>query len=184
MSDKFEELEWMQIFDPTHIPKYLIDQIKEKDFTAERFYEYQKMVCVEKVEEKFVINPFNLLFAITNQRRSVVGFLWCVIDVLNGYLIINNFSIDRRYWNKGKAVEFLRRKVEDLLNKSKLKKVFWCTTHTKYMEKYGFKKSKSILMEFEVGEKYGSNSDGNSGSASGSSGVDDSGAKELPESDS
>jgi len=183
MTDIFEGLEWIRIFDPTHIPRYLVDQIKEKEFDTARFYQYQQLVCTEKSGDSLLINPCNLLYVIVDEKRSVVGFLWCVVDVLTGILCINNFSMDRRYWKKGKAVDFLKSHVLNILKESKLKKIYWCTKHTKYCEKYGFKQSKNILMEFEE-NKHGCELNGNPNEADGASGTNDPRTEELPLSDS
>ncbi len=148
MHEKFSTLEWIRIFDPTHIPRQLVEQIKERDFSVDRFYEYQKSVCVDTSSAEVVINPFNFLYLVTDENRSPVGFLWAVADILNGYLIINNYSMDRKYWCKGQAIEFVSKHIQNILDQSKLKKVFWCTKHTKDMETHGFKKSKSQLMEY------------------------------------
>ena len=74
MIDKFAELEWIRIFDPTHIPKHLIEQIKEKDFTPDRFYEYQKSICTDQNGDQLVINPYNLLYLIVDEKRQAIGF--------------------------------------------------------------------------------------------------------------
>jgi hypothetical protein len=59
--------------------------------------------------------------------------------------------MDPEYWHKGKAIEHLKDFVVKILKKAKLKQILWHTNYPKHFEKYGFKRSKSILMEYHDG---------------------------------
>ena len=84
MSDKnlktdIQELEWVRIFDPYHIPTYLVEQIKERNFPVERFYEHQKLVCIQDDHGKLVLNPLNLLYVLANKKKEVKGFYMGIV---------------------------------------------------------------------------------------------------------
>lgn len=141
-------LKFIRIFDPIHIPEYLIDQIKDKDFTTEAFYKYQSSICTQEDNGQLVINPYNLLFVLADEEKKVQGFVWAVVDILNACLCINNYSIDRKYWGKGRAIDLLKEWATEIQEGAKLKKIYWITKATKYCEKYGFSKSKNVLYEY------------------------------------
>lgn len=154
-----DDLKWVRIFEPNHIPRYLVDQIKNKDFTTDDFYRYQKEVNLVKNNELVTFNPLNHLYILIDNENKVKGFVWLWIDELSKDLFLNTYSIDKEYWFNGKAVKKVANFIKDLKNKADLNKVFWITNYPKHSERYGFKRSKNILMEYS-GEENGKNING------------------------
>lgn len=146
--DGFNHLKFIRIFDPIHIPKYLVEQIKDRDYEVDRFYEYQKKYCLVHGEDGSRLNPCNLLYLIVDDRNIGVGFLWCVVNSLANDLVIQTFSMDKKYWCQGKAVKLVETKCREIKKSCQLNKVFWVTRYPKHSEKYGFKRSKGVLMEY------------------------------------
>jgi len=150
------ELKWMRVFSPVHIPRYLVEQVKQREFTVDDFYKYQELHCLIQGKDGPTLNPLNHLYVLSDEENIVKGFLWFVINPLTNDMIINTFSIDDDYWWKGKAVKMLSEFVKKLMKKLKLKKVYWITNYPKHSERHGFKRSKSVLMEYmeeEDGER-------------------------------
>ena len=154
-----DDLKWVRVFSPIHIPKYLVEQIKHKEFEVEEFYKFQEINCLIQDEDKVKLNPFNHLYVLADDQNFVKGFVWLVIDSLTKDIILNTFSIDKKYWGSGKAVQKASQLVKDLLKKFKLNKVYWVTNYPKHSERYGFRRARGILMEY-TGEKNGKNIDG------------------------
>lgn len=161
MSKKHEidELRWVRLFSPIHIPLYLVDQVRDRDYTVEDFMRYQEINCLVQKKEGPTLNPFNHLYALVDPENAVKGFLWFVIDSLSKDVVINTFSMDKAYWGKGAAVKRLSDHVKEIMKKLKLKKVYWLTNYPKHSERHGFKRSRSVLMEFTEG-KNGKDSNG------------------------
>src|SRR5271156_719619 len=44
-SANLEDLSFVRLIDPIHIPSYLVEQIKNRLFPLDKFYEYLKIVC-------------------------------------------------------------------------------------------------------------------------------------------
>jgi len=143
-----ENLKWVRIFDPVHIPKEYIDQIKHKEFTSEKFYEFISSISLISNENGLVLNPLNLLFVLVDDNNRTKGVLWMVIDSLANALVINTFSIDKDYWGNGAAVNLLKEKAIETKEKENLSKIYWITRSPKHSEKFGFKRSKQTLMEY------------------------------------
>jgi hypothetical protein len=119
-----ENLRFIRIIDPVHIPRHLVEQVRDRDFTVDSFYDYQRNICVEKKNGIFSANPFNLLFVIVDDDNKVQGFLWAVIDTLCSYLCINTFSMEPAYWGEGKACALLEKKAREIFEGAKLSKVY------------------------------------------------------------
>lgn len=147
-----EDLKWVRIFDPIHIPKEYIDQIKHKEFTTEKFYKFISSICLVSKENGVVLNPLNLLFVLVDDNNRTKGVLWMVIDDLANALVINTFSVDKEYWGNGAAVNFLKEKAIEIKEKENLDKIYWITRSPKHSEKFGFKRSKQTLMEYSDGK--------------------------------
>lgn len=151
-----ESLKWVRIFTPAHIPKYLVEQVRDRDFSVEDFYKYQETASIIKNKEGFSLNPLNHLYVLVNDENIVKGFLWFTINPLSKDIHLNTFSIDKEYWYKGKAVEKVADFIKDIKNKANLNKIFWITNYEKHSRRHGFKRSRSILMEYngeDDGEK-------------------------------
>lgn len=146
--DDFEKFEFVRVFTPQHIPTYLVEQVKDRDYSVEQFYSYQEINCVRSTENGPVLNPLNLLYVIVNKKKVTKGYCWMVIDPLTKDLIINTYSISPEYWNKGKAVKLLQDKVKEIIKDCSLNKVYWITKCPKHSERYGFKQSRHVLMEY------------------------------------
>ncbi len=144
----FEKLKFIRIFDPVHIPKFLIEQIKDRDYEVEQFYEFQSRVCLLHSDGSSRLNPYNLLYLIITDDNDSVGMLWCVVAPLSEDLVIQTFSMHKDYWCQGKAVKLLEEKVREIKDGCKLNKVFWITRYPRHSEKYGWKRSKGVLMEY------------------------------------
>jgi hypothetical protein len=144
----FNNLKFMRVFTPDHIPRDLVTQIKDKHFDVDEFYAYLKAACVTQGQEGPTLNPFCHLYVIADKNNRVVGFVWFEYNILERSLNLQTFSMDPNYWNKGKAVGMLTDFLKKELKKSKMKCVYWHTKYPKHSEKNGFKRSKNILMEY------------------------------------
>jgi len=149
MNKTMDELRWIRVFTPDHIPHYLIEQIKDRDYSIEDFFKYQKINCLSAKEGSFSLNPFNHLYVLANDKNEVKGVLWFTVDPLAKDILIQIYSIDRMYWNSGQAVKKLFSHIKDILKKANLNKVFWANAHPKHAKRYGFKESRMILMEYD-----------------------------------
>jgi len=150
MSKKHEldELRWVRLFSPIHIPRYLVEQVRDRDYEVEEFFKYQEINCLVNGKEGPTLNPFNHLYGLVDPDNIVKGFLWFVIDSLSKEMIINTFSMDKDYWGKGEAVKRLSDHVKEIMKKLKVKKTYWLTNYPKHSERHGFKRSRSVLMEY------------------------------------
>jgi len=155
MSDKekkIEELKWVRLLSPVHIPRYLIDQVRDKNYDTDDFIKYQELNCLVADNQGFKVNPFNHLYALVDNGNLVKGFLWFVIEPLTKDLLVNTFSMDKEYWFGGYAMKKASDHIKDLMKKMKIKKCFWSTNYPKHSERQGFKRSRSVLMEYALDE--------------------------------
>lgn len=155
----FEELRFIRVFTPSHIPKELIEQVKNRTYDVDEWYKYQEVVCLRQTDSGPQLNPLSMLYAIADNGNRVVGVLWCEVVPLENSLVIQTFSMDKKYWVRGKAVSLLADKAKEIVRECKLKTIYWFTNYPKHSEKYGFKRSKSVLMEF-MGERDGKGTNG------------------------
>ncbi len=144
------ELVFVRLIDPIHIPSYLVEQIKDRIYSVDKFYSYQKIACIYHTPEGPHLNPTNLLYAIVNEKlRQVKGFLWMVLDLLTNSLVIQNFSMDKEYWNKGESTYLLESKAKSVMKDLEVSRIVWICKNPKFCENRGFKKTKDIVMIYE-----------------------------------
>ncbi len=160
MSDKLskevdhDKLRFIRIFTPMHIPKELIEQIRDRKYEVDDWYKYQEVICLRQTDTGPQLNPLSLLYVIADEENRVVGMLWCDIDTLSKTLVVQTFSMDRAYWGGGKAVKLLSDKGKEILKECHLKRCIWHTNYPKHSLRYGFKQTKGAIMEWcaEEGE--------------------------------
>ena len=107
--NKIDDLRWVRLFTPIHIPKYLVEQIRDKDYSVEDFYKLQENSCIIMKDDGPSLNPLNHLYVLVDKENIVKGFLWFTIDVLSKSICIHVCSIDKDYWVKGKAVQLFHK---------------------------------------------------------------------------
>lgn len=149
----------MRAFSGDVIPRYLVEQIKDREFAVDDFYSFQRLNCVIEDSDGHRLNPFNHLYALADEQNKVKGFLWGVIDPLGKDFVVNTFSVDPIYWQEGGAMKKATEYIKQLLKKLQLKKVFWITKYPRHSERHGFKKSRHVLMEYQE-EESGKDTDG------------------------
>lgn len=139
--DVMPNLDFVRLKIPTLIPKDLIENVKGRTFTPEQFYNYQ---------EAQVDNPYNYLYALIDEDKKIQGYLWAEVNILDGSLFVNTFSVTKDYWGKGQAVPMVINFLKELQKKIKAPRCFWITTNEKFFAKHGFKRSKNVLMEYNL----------------------------------
>ncbi len=151
----FESLRFVRVFTPVHVPKELIEQVVDREYEVEDWYKYHEIICLRQTEAGPQLNPLSMLYVIANERNKVVGMLWCEVDTLSKTLVLQTFSMDRKYWCRGKAVNLAAKKTKEIAKECKLKKIVWATNYPRHSERYGFKKSKCTVMEYIEEEESG-----------------------------
>ena len=147
--NKIDDLKWIRIFTPSHIPKYLIEQVRDRDFSVEDFYKYHEINCtIPSNDGNVKLNPFSHLYVLANEENEVKGMLWFCVDPLTKDLVIQTFSMDKEYWMNGTAVKKLSKHIKNIRKKGNLNKIYWVTNYPKHSERNGFKRAKSVLMEY------------------------------------
>jgi len=159
MSDKkskevdFDSLKFVRVFTPMHIPKHLIEQVRDRDYEVDDWYSYQESICVNQTPVGPQLNPLSMLYVVADEGNQVVGMLWCEVEALGKSLVIQTFSMDKKYWVRGKAVQLLSAKAKEIAESCKLKKIFWITSYPKHSMRHGFKRSRHTLMEWSETEE-------------------------------
>ncbi len=140
------------------IPKYLIEQDKNKDFTTERFF---------KIAPYLIADPQNIMGVLVDDNNHVKGFLWIIINLLTEQMCLGVVSVDQEYQNcKGDIGKYilgiLRAIPEEYTIKKwivamniKLKDTILTSTNCKRAMKrlHGWREAKQTLMEIFIKEK-------------------------------
>jgi len=159
---KIEDLRWIRLFVADHVPHYLIEQVRDRDYSVEEFFKYQQINCMMQGDKGVVLNPFNHLYVLADKENQVKGVLWFTVDALSKDILIQVFSMDKEYWGRGQAVRKLADHIKQIRVKANLNKIYWITNYPRHSERYGFVRSKSILMEYDPNKenKDGKDTDG------------------------
>jgi len=75
----YSNLRFVRIFDPSHVPKKLIEQIKHPWFELDDWYKYQEIICLRHTDQGPQLNPLSMLYVIADEENKVVGMLWCEV---------------------------------------------------------------------------------------------------------
>lgn len=145
--NKIEDLKLIRILDGNLVPRELIEQIKNRQHTVKEFYDFQKDNIFLLTSEGPTINHLNHLYVLVDEHNKIKGVLWFTLD--GQQCTIELFSIDRDYWNKGKALNFIYDKIFEIVKPLGIKRATIFTTNPGAYEKIGFTRSKHIMMEIE-----------------------------------
>lgn len=131
-------LKCVPINDINLIPRYLVEQIKDREFTVDRFYEFAPF---------FAKNQYAIIWAFSDKENMVKGFLLGQVNPLDEWIHVSIITADKEYFSKGivkEATNLLKKKIQEPYS---LKGIKFKTTRPAAFEKAGFKKSKHINME-------------------------------------
>lgn len=152
ISDKMTKLQILKVMTANHIPPYLIEHIKHRDFDPSQFL--SNLDSLMRIDE-ITLNPHVHVFVVADEKFHVVGFFWFTIDPFTWNAILENFVMDPEYWGQGKSIQLLIDYLKPLQKKLNIKKFYFNTRYPQVFEKYGFKRSKDILMEYKDGQSNG-----------------------------
>lgn len=128
--------------DPRIIPRELLLQNKERDYTEDFFY------------QNAMINRDNPLFVLQVLKKvddpvgRVYGYIWMDFDPSCNALFVHSFSVKKDLWGKGKTLKVLQKHLQSCKEKIGCK-VRWLSSRPRLFEKMGFKKTKTVMFEVE-----------------------------------
>ena len=127
--------------DPRLVPRYLLEQVKDRNWSVEQWYENQiSLIGVDS----------NILLVIIDKQHFIKGFVSLTLDNFDGCLFINTFSVDAEFQRKSKLIKFIKRYITDLAKGLGLERILWSARRHKALEKYGFQESEYKLMEYRL----------------------------------
>lgn len=150
--NKIDDLRWIRVVVPDLIPRYLVEQIKKRDYSVDDFYKHQNGLCLRMTQDGPVPNALSHLWVLSNTENLIKGFLWFTIDPLSKALVIQTYTVDKEYWTGGGSVKKLADHIKEIRKKGKLNKIYWITDYPKHSQRHGFRMSKSVLMEYSEEE--------------------------------
>lgn len=95
------------------------------------------------------LNADQVLYGLIDKESVIHGVLWLSYNILNDRIWINLFGVDKEYQDKNNIGTALKIFKENHL-KEGVTKFSMSTTRDKAFEKYGFTKSETIHMEYEL----------------------------------
>jgi len=134
------ELTIIPLPDARLVPRYLLEQVKDRDWDVDEWYAYQA---------KLQGHVENLVLGLVDKDHQIKGMVWITVDGFSKWLFINTFTVDKKYQRMSKLIKFVKRYIKDLSIKLGIKRALWAARRTKALERYGFKCSEYQLMEHQ-----------------------------------
>ena len=127
--------------DPRLIPKYLVEQVKERDWQIDQFYTYQLKAQSDKA---------NILLTIVDERHFIVGFVWLTLDGFSQVCFVNTVSIDKKHQGQRSLLKKIEKYIKELTKKLGFSKIIIVTKRTKVLQRYGFAESRNKILEMKA----------------------------------
>jgi len=141
-SERVKKLRFIRIYDGDLIPRYLVENNKERTFDVNHFYNVLKLAANSLT---------TFLYVLVDEENIIVGYLWIELDLLGKKFIVNTLSIDKSYWGEH-VFDIVDDFVKELMHKNNIKRVWWITSRPAYYCKKGYFESKDTIMEYKVTE--------------------------------
>ncbi len=136
-----KQLNIIPVPDSRLIPRYLLEQVKDRRWAVDEWYELQKqLIGVES----------NIVLSLIDKEHQIVGFIWLTVEAFDKYIHINTISVDPKYQRKSKLINFVSKYIREIARALNIDTVIWTARRTKALEKYGFQESEYKLMEGKV----------------------------------
>ena len=137
---KVRSLKWLMVADFNIIPRYLVEQITDRQYTIEDFYSIGNVLQADPLQQVYVL---------LNDDRLVKGFLWFHVIPFTRSIFVNAFSVDPEYRDgEGGPLRYAVELLKSIYDRLKLTgSIRFTTTFPEYYEKHGMRKSKFVSME-------------------------------------
>ncbi len=135
-----DNLKFIRCLNPKIIPRHLIDQIKEKDYTTDWFYKFS----YEEINNPKVF--IHILVDKNELNKKIYGFLWAEFECMTNSIFIHSFSVEKELWHIGKTLNVLSNHLRSIKEKLNCK-VRWLSNRPKLFERMGFHKTKTVMFE-------------------------------------
>ncbi|MDD4998640.1 MAG: GNAT family N-acetyltransferase [Syntrophales bacterium] len=137
---KVRSLKWIMVADFNIIPRYLVEQITDRQYTIEDFYSIGNVLQADPLQQVYVL---------LNDDRLVKGFLWFHVIPFTRSIFVNAFSVDPEYRDgEGGPLRYAVELLKSIYDRLKLTgSIRFTTTFPEYYEKHGMRKSKFVSME-------------------------------------
>lgn len=126
----------VQIRDILLVPKYLLEQVKDVNWTPEEIY---------GMWPSLVDDPTNLLFVVVDGEHQIKGVIWANVSLIGRFLFVNVVSLDRSLQGKGIFKNLIMPYLRELRDKLKLNQLLGISSRPKALEKCGCKVVKQVL---------------------------------------
>jgi len=133
---KIRELKWHLISDFKLVPRYLVEQIKDRPYSVEMFYSR---------EEK---DPTQQIWVLLSPENVIKGFVWLTVVLMTHGIFVNSYSVDKEYCGDGGPVNYCKELLLEIYGKLNLSGgIKFSTTYPDHYEAYGIERSKYVVME-------------------------------------
>jgi|GEM_PF-1609393 len=97
-------------------------------------------------------NPLVHIVALVDDDNKFRGFLWAGIDIVEKHIFVHAFSLDKKYQSSAQAASdaVIKYLTELPISEEYKQKILTATLRPKGYERCGWKRSKKVLMEYEV----------------------------------
>jgi hypothetical protein len=138
-------LQIVPIPDPRLIPRHLLEQLKPLPFDVDDWYETM-------TRYRNSGDTSNIFLGIVDSKYKIRGAAWLSLEMLTKSLFVNFLSLDKEFQNKGEIFKQIGPYLATVLEQLELEKAYWLTTRPKAYIKYGFQRSKNVLLEITLEE--------------------------------
>lgn len=130
-------LKFVRVRTIDQIPRHLFEQVKPREFDIDRLYEFAPVLLK---------NPLNLMGAFVTKEGEIKGVMWATFNVIANSIMVNVLSIAKEYFGRGivREANGILRKQQKVLGATR---VVFTTTRPRAFERFGYRKSKRVVME-------------------------------------
>jgi hypothetical protein len=133
-------LRFIQTDDIHLVPRQLLAQVKDYDWTPEEVYAAWPLFN----------NPANLLYVLADKNHLVKGVVWLSVLLLQKTLFINLVSLDKAHQGRGFVQKQLHPFMRQLSKKLGFKEPYkGITRRPEAFGRLGFKRSRDVMVEGE-----------------------------------
>lgn len=149
-------MRFSRIVDTNLIPTILVEDNKDRNYSVEKFYDMMNETLVTK--DGF-INQSEHLNLIIDEDRTIMGYVWFTLNLLEEEIYINTISVLKEYRKNGEILDEVFHRLRDVFLSTEFKVVRTCSTRIEWHKKNGFVQSKNVLLEYDLTKGEGNGQD-------------------------
>lgn len=141
-------MKFVRIFSGDLIPKQLVEDNKDRNYSVEDFY---NMLTTLLVDQNGAANNTDQIYVIVDDIENIIiGYIWYTVNPLEKEIYLNTISVSKNRRQSGVVLDWVFKELRKRFKEDGFLVARTCSTRQEWHKRNGFVPSKNVLLELDL----------------------------------